>query len=137
MAGLDAYHAGNEAFVDEDYVTALKCYSDALAAEPDNAKYYKKRACLHLRQENYIDAVADASRAIKLSADAKTYQRKGEALFQMHEFEESSIAFRKAVELEPESKELKRWLRKSEVRWLGTRALHGSRPHPPLSVIPG
>lgn len=115
MAGLDAYHEANALFVDAEYAAALLAYTRAVEAEPSNADYFAKRAAAQMELGNFIDAVADATKSIKLSPSLKAFARKGEALFRLEEFDEAELAFRKGLDLVPESILLRRWLRKCQV----------------------
>ena len=69
---------GDRAFVEEDYTEALKHYTDALRADPSNAQVLESRSHCHIKQQNYVEAAEDASKAIELDpAMAKAYLRKG------------------------------------------------------------
>jgi suppressor of G2 allele of SKP1 len=116
MAGLDAYHAANALFVDEEYEAALASYTRALEAEPENATYFAHRAAALLRLGQHVDAAADVSKALKIAPTLKAFVRKGEALFLMEEFDAAALAFRKGLELVPDSIVARRWIRKCEVR---------------------
>mmetsp|Transcript_12205 Transcript_12205/g.31939 ORF Transcript_12205/g.31939 Transcript_12205/m.31939 type:complete len:380 (-) Transcript_12205:171-1310(-) len=111
---VDAFHEANALFVDGEYDSALREYTRALDAEPDNAEYYAKRAVAHTELGNYIDAVADATKSIKLAPTLKAFLRKGEALFRLEEYDEAELAFRKGLDLVPDSIILRRWLRKCQ-----------------------
>jgi suppressor of G2 allele of SKP1 len=139
----EAYNEGNALFVDGRYDAALEAYSRALQAEPNNPLYFDKRAAAHMRLGNYIDAVADVSKSLKSSPSVLGFVRKGEALFQLDEFDTALIAFRKAVELAPDSIETRRWIRKCEVsrrtagrHILSLRSARLSSPLPSRDLCP-
>ena len=47
---------GNAAFVEEEYETAISHYSKAIAANPEDADAFSKRAAAHLRLKRYTEA---------------------------------------------------------------------------------
>lgn len=121
-AGAEAYHEANALFVDGEYEASVRAYGRALEAEPNNAIYFAKRAAAQMRLGNHIDAVADVSKSLKTSPDLKGYLLKGEALFCAEEYEAAVLAFRKALELAPDSIVARRWIRKCEVSLCDARA---------------
>lgn len=110
-----AYHEANALFVDGEYDAAVQAYGRAIEAEPNNATYFAKRATAQMRLGNHIDAVADVSKSLKISPELKGYLLKGEALFCTEEYDTAVLAFRKALELAPDSIVARRWIRKCEV----------------------
>eukprot|EP00983_Pelagomonas_calceolata_P077217 1153770-Pelagomonas_calceolata.AAC.3 len=75
----ELYQQGNSAFVDEDYHRACELYTQALGAEQSgNSKILEARANAHLRLENWMDALQDATRAAELDPQSsKALLRKG------------------------------------------------------------
>ncbi|KOO24709.1 suppressor of g2 allele of skp1-like protein [Chrysochromulina tobinii] len=124
---------GNAAFVDEEYETAISHYSKAIAANPEDADAFSKRAAAHLRLKRYTEAVSDATLSVKLLATPKAFQRKGQASFALGEYEAARAAFAKALELSGDGRELKRWMRKCDAEI----ALEKAPPTPvPLAPAP-
>ena len=79
-AGLK--EAGNKAYQQGNYEEALALYTRAinLCGEDETREkstYYKNRAAVHLKQENYQDVVADCSLSLELTPnDAKALYRR-------------------------------------------------------------
>ncbi|KXZ47405.1 hypothetical protein GPECTOR_35g843 [Gonium pectorale] len=105
---------GDRLFVEEDYAGAVEAYSEALQADPQNARIYEARANAYLKLEQYPDANADATKALELSPGlAKAYLRKGVALFNMEEYEGAKEAFEAGCQLAPDNT-FKQWIRKCD-----------------------
>jgi len=110
----DALFEAHAAFVDEDYDTAVRCYTQAIALEP-SADSYAKRSAAYLKLNNHLDAVADATESTKLEPSAKAFKRMGLGCFALQEFESARAAFTSALELDaPAAREMKRWIRKCD-----------------------
>jgi tetratricopeptide (TPR) repeat protein len=117
MGSDEAMFAGHAAFVDEDYEDAIAHYSRAIAADPDSADAFSKRAAAHLRLKRYTEAVSDATVSVKMAPSAKAFARKGQASFALGEYEAAKAAFTKALPLLPpaaDGRELRRWVRKCD-----------------------
>jgi len=124
---------GNAAFVDEDYEGALGHYSTVIAADPENADAFSKRAAAHLRLKRYTEAVSDATVSVKLHATPKAFVRKGQASFALGEYEAARSAFAKALDLggTDGALELRRWMRKCDAEI----ALETAPPPPPVPLV--
>eukprot|EP00322_Chrysochromulina_rotalis_P023429 CAMPEP_0115855812 /NCGR_PEP_ID=MMETSP0287-20121206/14733_1 /TAXON_ID=412157 /ORGANISM="Chrysochromulina rotalis, Strain UIO044" /LENGTH=358 /DNA_ID=CAMNT_0003309973 /DNA_START=17 /DNA_END=1093 /DNA_ORIENTATION=+ len=123
---------GNAAYVDEEYEVAVGHYSQAIAADPNNADAFSKRAAAHLRLKRFTEAVSDATLSVKMHATPKALMRKGQGSFALGEFEAAHAAFTKALALAGDgSRELRRWMRKCEAEL----ALEAS-PMPAPSAMP-
>eukprot|EP00727_Mastigamoeba_balamuthi_P012252 m51a1_g765 putative suppressor of g2 allele of skp1 homolog isoform 1 (342) ;mRNA; f:561524-562837 len=113
--------AGNAAFADEDYEAAVEHYTTALAADPTNAALFVRRSNAHSKLEQWVDAVSDATSAIKLApTNPAAHFRKvtpspasGVACFNMDEHESALAALKRAVELEPSNSQYRSWLEKT------------------------
>ena len=55
-----------EAFVDEDYATALKLYTKLIDSAPTHVASWVHRSAVHLKLEQPLDALSDANKAIAL-----------------------------------------------------------------------
>jgi len=107
--------AGNEAFVDEDYDSAIKFYSEAVQLNSKNADYYLKRCNAYIKLENYVEAVKDADTSIKLNPkNSKAHQRKGLALFHLKSFPSSLECYTTALQYDETNEQVKQWVRKCE-----------------------
>lgn len=107
--------AGNEAFVDEDYDSAIKYYTEAIELNGENADYYMKRCNAYIKVESFTEAVKDADVSIKLNnTNSRVYQRKGFALFSLKEFEAALEAYKLALQYDGSNEMIKQWIRKCE-----------------------
>ena len=61
------YSAGNEAFVDEDYDSAITFYSEAIELDGSKLEYFLKRCNAHIKIESFKEAVKDADSALKVT----------------------------------------------------------------------
>ena len=76
MAAL--YAEGNDSFVDDDFETALSKFTAAIKEDPSKPDYFVKRSATHAKLGNFIDALEDASAALKLAPQSdKALLRKG------------------------------------------------------------
>ncbi|PNW75124.1 hypothetical protein CHLRE_12g513600v5 [Chlamydomonas reinhardtii] len=113
MAG-ELLAKGDRAFIDESYEDAVQAYTEALAADPSDARIYEARANAYLKLEKHSEANADATKALELSPDRpKAYLRKGIALFNLEEYEAAKEAFEAGCALAPDNT-FKTWIRKCD-----------------------
>ena len=101
MTSVETFAQADRAFVDEDYDTAISLYSKARSAQdegqpclllrhydnrctqalqeaPGSAKIYESKSHAHLKNEDYMPALADAAKAVELDpSNAKGYLRQG------------------------------------------------------------
>jgi len=107
--------AGNEMFVDEDYDSAIKFYSEAIQLDSSKSDYYLKRCNAYIKVDSFTEAVKDADTAIKLDgSNSKVYQRKGFALFSLKNFEASLESYQRALEHDASNEQVQQWIRKCE-----------------------
>ncbi|KAK9909046.1 hypothetical protein WJX75_006454 [Coccomyxa subellipsoidea] len=100
------------AHVDEEYEKAIELYSNAIALSPNDANLYASRAQSYIKEERFLEAVQDASKAAELSPKlAKAHLRKGVALFNLEEYESAKDAFETANSIQ-KKKETETWIRK-------------------------
>jgi len=112
---LQKYSAGNEAFVDEDYESAIKFYTEAIELDSSKLDYFLKRCNAYIKVDNFSDAVKDADTALKIDgANPKVHQRKGFALFSFNKFESAMESYRKAAELDKSNAQVEQWIRKCQ-----------------------
>ena len=109
-----ALFAGHEAFVDEDYTTALNHYTRAASLQPTSANILSKLAAVHLKLGDNKQAVSDATRSVELEPSLAAHRRVGLATFALGAFTKARAAFESALEHRPDSRELKRWVRKCD-----------------------
>ncbi|PNH05200.1 Protein SGT1 B [Tetrabaena socialis] len=105
---------GDRLFVEEEYAGAAEAYSEALQADPSNARVLEARANAYIKLEQYSEANADATKALELSPGlAKAYLRKGIALFNMEEYEAAKEFFEAGCQLAPDNT-FRTWTRKCD-----------------------
>jgi suppressor of G2 allele of SKP1 len=122
----------NCAFIDEDFETAVELYTQAIDLEP-SSDAYSSRAAVHLKMENWTEAVADATAAIKMqSTNSKAHLRKGIACFNLGEFVSAKKAFNDGLALDnlTDKKLFQTWLRKCDAE------LDDSAPPARIPLVP-
>merc|ERR1711916_209469 len=105
-------NSGNALMVDEEYEEAVAAYTAGIDAQVAGA--YVARAAAHLKvEDSALEALEDATAALELDPSlAKAYLRKGMALFALEEYASAQAAFKTGLELKPNHKPFKTWLRK-------------------------
>uniref|UniRef100_A0A3B3QYB5 Small glutamine rich tetratricopeptide repeat co-chaperone beta n=1 Tax=Paramormyrops kingsleyae TaxID=1676925 RepID=A0A3B3QYB5_9TELE len=95
---------GNNHMKEENYASAVECYTKAIDLDLRNAVYYCNRAAAHSKLGNYTEATVDCERAIRIDpAYSKAYGRMGLALTAKHKYPEAIEYFKKALMLDPEN----------------------------------
>ncbi|XP_030533005.1 protein SGT1 homolog isoform X2 [Rhodamnia argentea] len=91
-----------EAFIDDHFELAADLYSQAISLSPDNAELFADRAQANLKLRNFTGAVADANKAIEIDPSlSKAYFRKGNACYELEEYETAKAAFELGSSLAP------------------------------------
>lgn len=81
---------GNAALAADNFDEAVKCYSEAIALDPNNYVLYSNRSAAYAKAGNYEQALEDADETIaKNPTWAKGYSRKGAALVGLQKFVEA------------------------------------------------
>lgn len=84
----------------EDTVTAIKCFSLALSADPTCMRAYLCRAQAYKQDKNYDSAILDYTRAIHIQPDNPAiYIYKGETHLKLREFELATMHIRMAAKV--------------------------------------
>ncbi|KAA0703716.1 Small glutamine-rich tetratricopeptide repeat-containing protein beta [Triplophysa tibetana] len=95
---------GNNHMKEENYSSAVDCYTKAIELDQRNAVYYCNRAAAHSKLGNYTEATGDCERAIAIDPSySKAYGRMGLALTSMSKYPSAITYFKKALELDPEN----------------------------------
>ncbi|KAK9967988.1 hypothetical protein ABG768_002342 [Culter alburnus] len=95
---------GNNHMKEENYSSAVDCYTKAIELDQRNAVYYCNRAAAHSKLGNYTEATGDCERAIAIDPSySKAYGRMGLALTSMSKYPEAISFFNKALVLDPEN----------------------------------
>lgn len=93
---------GNKLFECEEYVTAAKHYTTAIALFPGEATYYSNRAATYQLLGRYADALKDASTALHLRPEwPKPYVRATKALLGLGRHLDAESMARRGLELAP------------------------------------
>ncbi|MBN3308140.1 small glutamine-rich tetratricopeptide repeat-containing protein beta [Amia ocellicauda] len=95
---------GNNHMKEENYSSAVECYTKAIELDLKNAVYYCNRAAAHSKLGHYSEATDDCERAIGIDPTySKAYGRMGLALTAMNKHTEAVTYFKKALVLDPEN----------------------------------
>lgn len=100
---------GNEEFKNGFYENAISCYTNALKLTKDDnfdkAIYYKNRAAVHLKQQDYQKVIDDCDKALNISPnDPKALYRRCQALEALGRFEEAYRDARAVITADPGNK---------------------------------
>uniref|UniRef100_A0A0B7BIA3 Stress-induced-phosphoprotein 1 n=1 Tax=Arion vulgaris TaxID=1028688 RepID=A0A0B7BIA3_9EUPU len=103
---LEEKEKGNIAFKDGNYPLAVQHYTEAIKRNPDDAKLYSNRAACYTKLMEFAMALKDSETCIKLDPTfVKGYLRKGAILLAMKEPTKATIAYQKALEMDPNNSE--------------------------------
>ena len=117
---MSSFASAIEHFDDEEFEIAVTSLTKALEETDDNtvrAKILEKRADAHLHLSMYETAAEDASASLTLSTGSQgSYMIKGEALFNLDEYESAKSAFEVGLAIKGNSGKkaplFQRWIRK-------------------------
>ncbi|KUF82525.1 hypothetical protein AM588_10000414 [Phytophthora nicotianae] len=101
IRGDDSWHKnrGNEFFKSKDFEAAIREYSLGIERKP-TATLHSNRSAAYCALGQYQLAKADADVAITLDPEwAKTYSRKGKALYGMASYKMAADAYARGLEL--------------------------------------
>ncbi|XP_039614602.1 small glutamine-rich tetratricopeptide repeat-containing protein beta isoform X1 [Polypterus senegalus] len=106
---------GNNHMKEENYTSAVECYTKAIDLDLKNAVYYCNRAAAHSKLGNYTEARSDCERAIEIDPTySKAYGRMGLALTAMNKYTDAITYFKKALVLDPDNDTYKSNLKVAE-----------------------
>lgn len=92
----------NEKRLEGDYLKALDYINQAIAIEPLNASYYKRRAVLYDKLKNYGATLSDLTQAVKLDSDNPERYYDMYLMFSfLEDYEKALIELDKAIKLAP------------------------------------
>ncbi|XP_037534090.1 tetratricopeptide repeat protein 12 [Nematolebias whitei] len=98
---------GNEAYVQEDYETAVTFYSEGLAELKDMLPLYTNRAQAYIKLKRYKEAIDDCEWALKCNERCiKAYLHMAKAYQGLKEYNEAKKCFEKIQEIEPGKKRM-------------------------------
>ncbi|XP_047086183.1 heat shock protein sti1 homolog [Lolium rigidum] len=108
---VDLKSKGKEAFVKQDYFTAMYYYGMVMEIDPLDATLYANRSLCWLRMREGDRALLDARQCKTLRPGwAKAWYRQGSALSFMEDYRGAVGAFQEALRLDPASNEVKKAL---------------------------
>ena len=97
---------GNQKFKEGDYAAAVKHYSEAIARNPDEPKYYSNRAACYTKLAAFDLGLKDCEKCVELDPKfTKGWIRKGKILQGMQQHRKASKAYQAALELDPYNSE--------------------------------
>ncbi|KAI3419587.1 uncharacterized protein J3R85_013095 [Psidium guajava] len=106
-----------EAFIDDHFELAVDLYSQAIELSPNNAELFADRAQANLKLRNFTEAVADANKAIQIDPNlSKAYFRKGNACYELEEYETAKAACELGSSLAPEDARFTNLIKKCDDR---------------------
>lgn len=104
---LDRVRRSNQACQQGEYALAVRLYSEALAADPQNCILYSNRSAAYLRLGQYGTALDDAVKARLINPKwPKAYFRQGVALQYLGRHADALAAFASGLAQDPKSLQL-------------------------------
>jgi heat shock protein 1/8 len=96
--------AGNAAFKAKQYAEAIKCFTEAIALEPENEAFYSNRSAAYVKNNQTAEALADADKCIALKPEwGKGYSRKATVFMTTKEYPKAVAAFAAGIAVDPEN----------------------------------
>jgi len=113
MSAADEHkEAGNKAFAAKDFDEAIKCYTKAIQADPQNHVYFSNRSASHASKGQWQDAISDAKQCIKLDpAFIKGYYRLSTAQIESNDLDGANTTVKQGLNIEPGNKQLEKLAR--------------------------
>ena len=103
---------GNKLFLSGKYPEAIKCYSEAINRNPEDAKIYSNRAACYIKLAEFGLALTDCNTCIKLDPTfIKGFIRKGGCHLAMKQYGNAREAYEHALDIDPSSADAKTGLR--------------------------
>lgn len=111
MQADDYKKKGNDCMAAKDFDGAIECYTLGLKLEPTNHILLSNRSAAYLSVHKCDEALSDAEKCIEVNPQfVKGYGRKGAALFESKQLDESISAYKKGLEIAPGDAALQRGL---------------------------
>ncbi|KAF5909419.1 stress-induced-phosphoprotein 1, partial [Clarias magur] len=108
---------GNKALSAGKIDEAVRCYTEAVALDPNNHVLFSNRSAAYAKKGDYENALKDACQTIKIKPDwGKGYSRKAAALEFLGKFEDAKLTYQEGLRQEPSNQQLKDGLQNIEAR---------------------
>jgi len=108
---------GNKALSAGKIDEAVRCYTEALAVDPQNHVLFSNRSAAYAKKGEYEKALQDACQTIKIKPDwGKGYSRKAAAQEFLEKFDDAKVTYQEGLRREPGNQQLKEGLEKVEQR---------------------
>ncbi|KAB5522398.1 hypothetical protein PHYPO_G00159080 [Pangasianodon hypophthalmus] len=108
---------GNKALSAGKIDEAVRCYTEALALDPNNHVLFSNRSAAYAKKGDYENALKDACQTIKIKPDwGKGYSRKAAALEFLGKLEDAKLTYQEGLRQEPSNQQLKDGLQSIEAR---------------------
>ncbi|XP_019380531.1 PREDICTED: protein SGT1 homolog isoform X1 [Gavialis gangeticus] len=105
----------SDADIDCDPAAAVQKLTTALEQNPDDAEHYCQRAYAHILLQNYLDAVADAKKSLKLNpSNATAFLRKGIGEYHVKNYTSALDSFKEGQILDNGDTTFTIWMKKCE-----------------------
>jgi stress-induced-phosphoprotein 1 len=115
MSAQEWKEKGNNFLKNKNYDEALRCYTEAIKADPNDHVHYSNRSACYFNMQNYKSALEDGIECVKRKSDwSKGYLRKAMAESKLEMFEEALETYKKGLQLEPNNAQLKEGLKEVE-----------------------
>jgi len=106
---------GNDEFKKGNMAQAIEFYTYATEMDPNNPIFFTNRSAAYAHMQKWDKSLRDADKAIKLNSSwEKGYWRKGNAHFELGQFDEATAAYKTACDLEPSNQTSKELYQKSK-----------------------
>jgi len=93
---------GNEEFKKGNMAQAIEYYTYATEIDPNNPIFFTNRSAAYAHMGKWDKSLRDAEKAIKLNSTwEKGFWRKGNAHFELGQFDDAAAAYKTASDLEP------------------------------------
>jgi len=111
---------GNAAFKKGNFKEAIKCFSEAIEAEPKNASFYSNRSAAYMKLDDHEKALEDGKMCVTLKPEwGKGYSRQGSALFMMAKYNEAIAIYAQGLAADPADSLLTQGLQQAQKKLAG------------------